>query len=352
MNIHEKYIQRCIELSKKGLGFTKPNPSVGAVIVFEDKIIGEGYTSQYGGNHAEVNAIQSVTDESLLKESTLYVSLEPCSHYGKTPPCSQLIVNKKIPKVVIGVIDDNELVAGKGVEYLKNNGCEVVVGVLEEECRAINKRFFTFYKEKRPYIILKWAETKDGFIDRDRTNSGEVGPNWISTKYSRQLVHKWRAEEQAILVGTNTVIADNPQLGVRTWAGQNPIRLVIDNSMRIPHDYEVFDGSIPTIIFTSSKNLFEENLKENVTVEMLDYTKSIPVQICDVLYQKNIQSVIIEGGARTLQSFILGNLWDEARVFVGDVTFGKGLEAPKILGEIASIEHIHSDLLKTITPIK
>lgn len=349
MKIHEKYIKRCIELAKNGLGTTRPNPMVGCVIVYGDKIIGEGYTSPYGGNHAEVNAIESVTDKSVLSKATLYVSLEPCSHYGKTPPCSDLIVKHKLKKVVVGVVDDNSLVAGKGVEHLKVSEIDVVVGVLEDECREVNKRFFTFHQKKRPYIILKWAQTKDGFIDKKRGENAASLPNWISNKYSQQLVHKWRGEEQSILVGTNTVIADNPRLNVRSWAGENPIRLVLDNSYRIPKDSRVFDGSVKTIVFTSSKLLFPVD-KKNLQIEVIDYSKSLPLQICDVLFQNDIQSVIIEGGAQTLQSFINENLWDEARIFTGAVSFKEGLVAPKIRGIEKSSEQIFSDRLKIITP--
>ena len=232
MKIHEKYIKRCIELAKNGLGTTRPNPMVGCVIVYKEEIIGEGYTSPYGGNHAEVNAIESVKNKKLLKEATLYVSLEPCSHYGKTPPCANFISDHHIPKVIIGVIDDNNLVSGKGVKHLQNHDCDVIVGVLEEECREINKRFFTFHAHKRPYIVLKWAETRDGFIDIIRNENSDKKPNWISNTYSQQLVHKWRSEEQSILVGTNTVIADNPKLDVRKWSGENPVRLVTGHPKR------------------------------------------------------------------------------------------------------------------------
>ena len=349
MKIHEKYIKRCIELAKKGLGTTRPNPMVGCVIVYKGRIIGEGYTSPYGSDHAEVNAIGSIKNKKLLKESVLYVSLEPCSHYGKTPPCANLISEYAIPKVVIGVIDDNSLVSGKGIKHLQANGCQVTVGVLEVECREVNKRFFKFHTYKRPYIVLKWAETRDGFIDGIRFENSEKKPNWISNKYSQQFVHKWRSEEQSILVGTNTVIADNPKLDVRKWTGENPVRLVLDNSMRIPHDYHVFDGKAMTIIFTSSKSLFEE--KENVQVEYIDYSKNVPGQICQVLFNNNIQSVIIEGGAQTLQSFISENLWDEARIFIGDTVFNKGISAPEIEGELVSMENIGSDVLKIIKPL-
>ncbi len=349
MNIHEKYIKRCIQLAKNGLGTTCPNPMVGCVIVCDDKIIGEGYTSPYGGNHAEVNAIESVKDKSLLESAVLYVSLEPCNHFGKTPPCSNLIVYSKLSKVVIGIVDNNSLVAGKGVEHLKENGIDVVVGVLETECREINKRFFTFHQKKRPYIILKWAETKDGFIDKKRDKNSIKEPTWISNKYAQQLVHKWRSEEQSILVGTNTVIEDNPRLNVRSWHGENPIRLVLDNSLRIPHDVNVFDSSVKTLVFTNSKILFDDE-KENVQLELLDYAKKVPEQICDILFRNEIQSIIIEGGAQTLQSFINANLWDEARIFIGDKIFKEGLKAPQIKGIEKERKLIFDNELKILVP--
>ena len=349
MKIHEKYIKRCVELSKKGLGTTRPNPMVGCVIVCEGVIIGEGFTSPYGGNHAEVNAIEFVEEKNLLKDATLYVSLEPCSHFGKTPPCSNLIVSSGIKKVVVGVVDDNSLVSGKGIEYLKSNGVEVIVGVLENECKEVNKRFFTFHQKQRPYIILKWAETKDGFVDRIRKEEEPKEPTWISNQYAQQLVHKWRSEEQAILVGTNTVIQDNPKLNVRSWTGENPIRLVLDHSRRIPSDVDVFDGSMKTIVFTG-KEVEMTSAKNNLEFVQMDYSGNIPAQVCENLYQKEIQSVIIEGGAQTLQSFINADLWDEARIFVGDVSFEKGVKAPLIEGKVENIQKIGSTLLKIVTP--
>ena len=248
VKIHENYIKRCIEIAKNGLGTTAPNPMVGCVIVYNSKIIGEGYTSAYGGNHAEVNAINSVKDKSLLKKATLYVTLEPCSHYGKTPPCSDLIIKHQIANVVIGTIDTHSKVAGKGIEKLKNVGCNVTVGVLDDECKVHHKRFFTFHNKQRPYIILKWAETKDGFIAPKQKN--EQQPVWITNELSRQLVHKWRAEEQAILVGTQTVIADNPSLTVRDWTGKNPIRIVIDRDLKLPKDYNVYNSEAETIVIS------------------------------------------------------------------------------------------------------
>ncbi len=355
MKIHEKYIKRCLELAKNGLGTTRPNPIVGCVIVCDDVIIGEGYTSPFGGNHAEVNAIQSVNDKSLLKNATLYVSLEPCNHYGKTPPCSDLIVKSKIPKVVVGCIDPFEAVAGKGIEKLEKSGCEVVVGVLEEKCVAVNQRFFTFHARKRPYIVLKWAETIDGFMGLEKIYSDEklkqvqlgvsnANPVWITNQYSRQLVHKMRMEEQAILVGTNTVISDNPKLDVRDWQGENPIRLVLDKNLRIPTNFNVLDGSIKTIVFTE-KN--KENA-ENMEYVRIDFSSSIAQQICAVLFALEIQSVFIEGGSQTLQTFVDANLWDEARIFTGNTTFTKGLKAPILIGEEISKQFVLSDTLRIL----
>ncbi len=329
MNIHEKYINRCIEIAKNGLGSTRPNPMVGSVIVHNNTIIGEGFTSVYGGNHAEVNAISAVVDRNLLKESTLYVTLEPCSHFGKTPPCSDLIIEHKIPNVVIGCIDDNIKVAGKGIEKLKNSGCNVTVGVLEVECREHHKRFFTFHNKKRPYIILKWAETQDGFIAPETKN--EQRPVWISNNYSRQLTHKWRAEEQAILVGTNTVLKDNPSLTVRDWTGQNPIRIVLDNHLKLPKNLAVFNEEAQTIPISKND---------------LDFSKQVAKQICNILFQRDINSVIIEGGRHMLQTFIDENLWDEARIFTGSISINKGIEAPHLNGKLISEEHIMGDILK------
>jgi len=320
-------MRRCLELSKKGLGTTRPNPSVGAVLVCDGQIIGEGYTSVYGGSHAEVNAIQSVKDKTRLQESTLYVTLEPCVHFGKTPPCTDLILSSKIPKVVIGCIDTHHKVAGKGVERLLKAGCQVVVGVLEDECIEQHKRFFCVQNRKRPYIILKWAETLDGFIAPKEKKQDR--PVWISNVASQQLVHKWRTEEHAVLVGTNTAVADNPKLTARTWKGMNPIRIVLDSNMRIPLDYSLFDGDVLTLVFIDTK--FEEIAisKDNITYVAIDFTKEISNQICEVLLQHNIQSVIVEGGAQTLQTFIDSGLWDEANVFVGPILFGDGIKSPR-----------------------
>ena len=329
VKIHEKYINRCIEIAKNGLGYTRPNPMVGCVIVYENTIIGEGFTSPYGGHHAEVNAISSVKDKPLLKKSTLYVTLEPCSHFGKTPPCSNHIIEHQIPKVVIGTLDTNSKVSGKGVEALIAAGCEVIVGILENECKIHHKRFFTFHNKQRPYIILKWAETLDGFIAA--LNNHEQKPFWISNSFSRQLVHKWRSEEHAILVGANTVLADNPSLTVRDWTGQNPIRIVLDWDGNLPKDRAIFNNASETLIITKND---------------MDYSKDIASQVCSFLYEKEIQSVIIEGGSKTLQSFIDEKLWDEARVFTGKMTLNQGVKAPKLKGKLISERMIMDDYLK------
>lgn len=312
MKIHEKYIKRCIELAKNGLGTTYPNPLVGSVIVYNDQIIGEGWHQKAGCPHAEVNAIQSVKDKSLLSKATIYVSLEPCSHFGKTPPCSDLIIANKIPNVVIGTIDPFAKVAGTGIKKLIEAGANVTVGILEDECYELNKRFFTFHTKKRPYIILKWAESNDGFIAP--INRKEQKPVWITSELSRQLVHKWRSEEQAILVGTNTVLEDNPTLTTRNWAGNNPIRIVLDQNNKISKESHIFDNQAKTISISKNEMPFDEDLAAN---------------IASFLFEQNIQSVLIEGGTKTLQTFIDSNLWDEARVFKGAVSFNKGIKAPE-----------------------
>ena len=329
MKIHEKYLKRCIEIAENGLGMTAPNPMVGCVIVSNNKIIGEGITSAYGGKHAEVNAIEAVTDKSLLKQATLYVTLEPCSHFGKTPPCSDLIIKNQIPHVVIGTMDTHSEVAGKGIEKLKASGCQVTVGVLEEACKEHHKRFFTFHNKKRPYIILKWAETEDGFIAPE--TKSEQKPVWITNEFSRQLVHKWRAEEQAILIGTKTVLEDNPRLTVRDWTGKNPIRVVLDRTHKLSKTYHIFNDEAQTIALSENE---------------IDYTTNLAAHICSYLHKKDIQSIIIEGGKHTLQTFIDENLWDEARVFTGKPTFNQGVKAPEILGKITSETLLINDILK------
>lgn len=324
---YEKYMLRCIELAKNGLGTTYPNPLVGSVIVYDGKIIGEGWHIKSGSPHAEVNAVNSVKDKSLLRKSTLYVSLEPCSHFGKTPPCCDLIIENEIPNVVIGTVDPNIKVAGKGIRKLIEAGKKVTVGILEDECKELNKRFFTFHEKKRPYVILKWAESKDGFIAPIKIPRKERKPVWITNEFSRQLVHKWRSEEQAILVGTNTIVDDNPKLDVRDWVGNNPTRIVLDPNNRIPKDSHVFDNQIKTIIFSKS---ISSSTKENIIFEGINFEQNVAQQILKILYKRQIQSVIIEGGNQTLQTFIDENLWDEARLFIGNKSFESGIKAPII----------------------
>ena len=346
MMMHKFYMKRCIELAKNGLGTTYPNPLVGSVIVHEGKIIGEGWHNKAGESHAEVNAVNSVKDKSLLKEATIYVSLEPCSHFGKTPPCCDLIIANEIPNVVIGTVDPFSKVAGNGIKKLIESGKNVTVGILENECNELNKRFFTFHQKERPYIILKWAESADGFIAPEMpkpVQHDKLKPVWITNKYSRQLVHKWRTEEQAILVGTNTVLDDNPKLDARDFLGNNPVRVVVDKSGKISENYHVKDNSQKTIFITESEK-FETT--ENCIYENVIFDKSLVHSIANVLYNHDIQSVIIEGGAKTLQSFIDADLWDEARVFSGQIKFQNGTTAPKLTGFPTTRFDIMDDQLK------
>lgn len=344
MKIHEKYIDRCIQLAQNGLGRTYPNPMVGSVIVYNDRIIGEGWHHKAGEPHAEVNAVNSVKDKELLKKATIYVSLEPCSHYGKTPPCSNLIIDSGIKKVVIGTVDPFSEVAGKGIKKLMDAGCEVIVGIREDACRELNKRFFTFHTKRRPYIILKWAESEDGFISPVPQETAKREPVWITNRYSKQLVHKWRAEEEAILVGTNTAVSDNPKLNTRLWRGSHPVRVVLDRQLRIPEESYLFDDSIKTLVLTEKEP--KERASENVIFEELNFNEKLPAQVCDILYRHEVQSVIIEGGLQTLQTFIEKGMWDEARIFTGKVQFKEGTPAPEISGNLISEEKIASDILK------
>ena len=327
------------------MGNTYPNPLVGSVIVYDDQIIGEGWHKKAGEPHAEVNAINSVKDKSLLKKATIYVSLEPCSHFGKTPPCSDLIIANKIKRVVIGTMDPFAKVQGRGIQKLMSAGCEVILGVLEEESQELNKRFFTFHQHQRPYIILKWAQTQDGFIAPETQNSRE--PVWITNSGSKQLVHKWRSEEQSILVGTETAIKDNPKLNTRLWEGKNPVRVVLDRNLRIPADSHLLDGNIKTIVIIDAKTEIPSALKkENIHFEKLNFNLNLAEEICKVLFQHELQSVIIEGGKQTLQTFIDANLWDEARVFTGKAFFKNGIKAPTFSGKIIEKQEIASDQLE------
>ncbi len=335
-------MRRCIELAKNGLGTTYPNPLVGSVIVYDGKIIGEGWHKKSGEPHAEVNALNSVKNKSLLSKSTIYVSLEPCSHFGKTPPCSDLIIENEIPNVVIGTVDPNLKVAGNGIKKLIEAGAKVTIGVLEAECKELNKRFFTFHEKRRPFVILKWAESLDGFIAPLEILRNGQKPVWITNEFSRQLVHKWRSEEQSILVGTQTVIDDNPKLDVRDWTGNNPIRIVLDANNRIPKDSHVFDNQVKTIIFSKS---ISPNNEENTIFEGIDFEQNLAQQILHTLHKLQIQSVIIEGGRQTLQTFIDENLWDEVRLFIGNKPFNLGIKAPIITFKNIEKHSIDNDKL-------
>ena len=323
MDYESKYMSRCLQLAQYGNGHVAPNPMVGAVLVCDGAIIGEGYHHRYGEAHAEPNAIHSVKDPELLKRATLYVSLEPCSYYGKTPPCADLIVSSGIPRVVIGTLDPNPKVSGRGVEILRKAGIEVVVGVMEEECRELNKRFFIFQEQKRPYVLLKWAQTQDGFIDRKRSDSSET-PLLISNNITKQLTHKMRSENQAILVGANTVLLDNPSLTVRNWSGKSPVRIAIDRQGRIPNNFNLMDGSIPTLIFTEK----EQFNKPHVEFVKINFDADCLKTVLRNIYDRNIHSVLVEGGASILNSFIEAGLWDEANIEVSPQRITDGVAAP------------------------
>lgn len=346
MATHDFFMQRCIQLAKNGLGLTYPNPLVGSVIVHQGKIIGEGWHKKSGEPHAEVNALASVKDKSVLTESTLYVNLEPCSHQGKTPPCADLIIKKGIKKVVIGTIDPFSKVAGKGIKKLQNAGCEVFVGILKNECLELNKRFFTFHTLKRPYIILKWGQTKDGFIAPIYKEN--TAPKWITNIYSQQLAHRLRSNEQAILVGTQTALDDNPKLDCRHWAGDSPLRIVIDRTLKIPRHFSVWDEQSPTL-FLSEKDIQDT---QNTKIQQIEFSKKLPEQICNLLYEAGKQSLIVEGGRCVIQQFIDSDLWDEAWVFTGDSHFRLGTKAPnlhtKILKTNLQIENDHLLIYKKL----
>ncbi len=341
MNQHEFYMKRCLELGEKALREVAPNPMVGSVIVHDGKIIGEGYHIFYGKEHAEVNAIRSVNERNLLKSATLYVNLEPCSHFGKTPPCADLIIKHQIPHVVIGSVDTNSLVAGQGIEKLKKAGVKVEIGILQEECRALNKRFFTHHEKKRPYVILKWAQTQDGYIDAKRTINDNEKALQISNEAAQKLVHQWRSEEQAIIVGTNTALLDNPQLTVRMISGKNPLRIAIDKTLRIPADYHLLDKSTPTLIFTAGEAESEINLE----YVQIDFTIPIVPQILQELHKRNIRSLLVEGGERLLSGFIQSGFWDEANVFISNKKINEGVRAPLLIEKPRGTEDVNGDQL-------
>ena len=329
---------RCIELASKNIGYTYPNPLVGSVIVCDNKIIGEGSHEKYGESHAEVNAINSVKDKRLLKNSTLYVNLEPCNHYGKTPPCTEAIINNNIKKVVIGSQDPNKLVDGSGIEKLRSSGCDVSVGILDKECDELNKRFFTYHKLKRPFIILKWAESKDGFISPIKSINTLKKVNWISGEDAKKLSHKWRSEEHSILVGVQTIIDDDPVLTTRFVKGRSPIRFVLDPNSRIPLDSRILSDTVKTIILSKRENRLITN-----------YTKAIEFDninlIIESLYKMNIQSIIVEGGTKTINHFLSNNLWDSIRVFKSSKNIKDGIKSPDLDFSKFSKSEIGDDIL-------
>lgn len=326
MNKDDFFMSRCIQLAKNGRANTAPNPMVGAVIINNDKIIGEGYHVKCGESHAEVNAIRSVKESELLKSSTIYVSLEPCSHYGKTPPCADLIIEKGIPKIVVGCVDPFNKVSGKGIQKLRDAGRDVKVGILEKECLELNKKFILANTLNRPYIILKWAQSADGFIDKKRKDGK---PILFSSPLTQMLVHKKRSEVNAILVGTRTALLDNPSLTVRQWYGKNPIRIVLDKDLNLPSNLHLFDNSIQTFVFTEKE---KENFL-NTKYITLDFDVNLPQKILNVLQSLQIQSIIIEGGRVTLQSFIDLNLWDEAYIEKTKIILGSGVKSPVLNNE-------------------
>jgi diaminohydroxyphosphoribosylaminopyrimidine deaminase/5-amino-6-(5-phosphoribosylamino)uracil reductase len=338
LNADSIYIRRCLELALNGIGKVAPNPMVGAVLVHDNKIIAEGYHQRYGQSHAEVNAIDDAIkngNEGILDKSILYVNLEPCNHQGQTPPCTELIINKKIPVVKIGCQDPNPNVNGNGIERLRNAGIEVFTNILEKECLDLNRRFITYHVEKRPYVILKYAQTADGFISPftdsqkvDESKSFNLMERKISNEFSDRIVHKWRSEEPAIMIGTKTALQDNPFLTVRKWKGENPLRIVIDRNLKLHTDLNIFNNEAPTIIFNDHQN----NLKSKTEYLKIDFNKDIISQIIRILYERKILSVIVEGGTNLLNQFIVNNLWDEARIITAKKKFKNGIHSPRISG--------------------
>ena len=337
-----KFMRRCLELASKAEGLTYPNPMVGSVIVYEGKILGEGYHLRSGEPHAEVNAINSVSDKSKLKFSTLYVNLEPCSHFGKTPPCADYIISNAIPRIVIGTADTSEKVSGKGVKKLSVAGCEVKMGVIEADCRSLNRRFFTFHEKNRPYITLKWAQSADGYLDILRSEDHKAEPTWITGKPERVLVHKWRASEQAILVGAGTVRADDPRLNVREWKGNDPLKLILSRSGSYNKGSAADDPDLKVVLFTHN---YDADIPDVVRVKLRENEPS-SFQICEYLYSSGIQSLLIEGGAEVLNHFISTGLWDEARIFTGEVFFKQGVKAPLINGSLSSKTYFSGSCLE------
>ncbi len=335
----EIFMKRCIEIAKKGIGFVSPNPMVGCVIVHENKIISEGYHEKFGENHAEVNAINKIKNKEILKDATLYVNLEPCSHHGKTPPCCDLIIKYQIPNVIIGTIDPFFKVKGNGITKMKDNGIKVEINILKKENNLLNRRFFTFHRKKRPYIILKWAQSKDGFI----APKNQKEKFWMTSKESKELVHKWRSQEDAILVGRITTEKDNPKLTNRLTDGKNPIRLIIDKNLSLKKTFNVFNSDSKTIIFN---NILNSSADSNHFIKI--NFENVLNEILAILHSKNIQSIIVEGGTKTLQSFINKNLWDEARIFKTNHNMNDGVKSPLINGKLISTSFISNDTVNII----
>lgn len=344
-------MQRAIELAKLGAGHVAPNPMVGCVIVHNNKIIGEGWHEQFGQAHAEINAIKSVHDKSLLPQSTIYVTLEPCCHFGKTPPCANTIIDYKFNEVIVGITDPNPLVSGRGIKLLQDAGISVTLGILAEECIELNKRFIHYITQRKPYVILKWAQTLDGFIAPDINTIGIAAfaqQKQITTPYTQQLTHKWRTHEAAILVGTKTALIDNPHLTARAWKGKNPVRVVLDLNNRLPQNLNLFNAETPTLVVKYD----DVTANNQPSVEYINVLRNqdLPHQILEALYKKQLQSVIIEGGTQLLQSFILANCWNEAQVIIGNKKFKQGILAPNINGNIITETNLDTDIIRTILP--
>lgn len=343
MTFDEQMMHRCLQLAELGRGNVAPNPMVGAVIVYEGKIIGEGYHECFGEAHAEVNAINSVIDHQLLSESTIYVSLEPCAHFGKTPPCANLLVDKKFKRVVVGTLDIHSKVYKKGIQRLEAAGIDVEVGVCKAECQELNHAFFTFHEKKRPFVLLKWAQTPAGFIDNSGGKDGEV--SWISAPETQVKVHKWRSETQAILVGKNTVLNDNPSLTVRAVGGKNPMRIVLDSNNEVSPEAAIFNEESETIVF----NLEIDSQRNNV--QFIQLKALDPQSILSKLFELSVQSVLIEGGRTVLQSFIYAELWDEARIISGRNEFNSGTLAPQLRGKKIDEEIFYGDHISYLRPL-
>lgn len=335
MDFDQLMMKRCIELASNGLGMTYPNPVVGCVIVRNGQIISDGWHQKAGEAHAEVNAVTKIRDKEILKDCEIYVSLEPCSHFGKTPPCSDMIVRYGFKKVIVGISDPNSKVNGQGIKRIRDAGIEVKVGVLENECAELNKRFFCYHQNKRPYIVLKWAQTADGFMAAENPIQ-----KWITNPYSKQLVHLWRSQEQSVLVGYKTAKVDNPQLNLRLWSGNQPVRVVIDRDLSLDQKLHLFDGSQKTIIFSEKEN------SSRPDVVQLKFDENLEESILNELYKSGLQSVIIEGGRKTLDGFINNDLWDEARVFSTAESWASGIKAPWVDGKLIGQKLIGSDRLK------